>query len=246
MAWYWTFGDGGNSPAQNPTYTYTVGGTYPVTLTVTTSNGCVNTITKQVQVWSRPIVMFSYTSPTCAGSPVTFTDISTTAHGYITLRAWNFGDGSLQSGPSPSASHTYTNGGIYQVRLTVTTSDNCTDSTIIPVQIQYNPISGFQWSTVDCVLEPVQFQDYSLLFSRIDEFSFRPIPRVCPPDIHGNANKKDSNDHGKGCPFEACSRGPRHYRSRTLELAHKLVLALLGRPNHAFVTGGTNLMREIC
>jgi hypothetical protein len=92
----------------------------------------------------------------------------------------------------------------------------------------------------------IQFQDYSLLFSRIDEFSFRPIPRVCPPDIHGNANKKDSNDHGKGCPFEACSRGPRHYRSRTLELAHKLVLALLGRPNHAFVTGGTNLMREIC
>ncbi len=162
VAWAWTFGDGGNSLAQNPTYTYSSGGTFPVTLVVTTSNGCVNTVTKQVQVWTKPNVMFSYTSPTCAGSSVTFTDISTTSHGYVTTRAWDFGDGNTQTAPGPSVSHVYTSGGPYQVILTITTSDGCTNSATIPVQIQYNPISGFSWSTSGlCVLSLVNFYDNS-------------------------------------------------------------------------------------
>lgn len=37
--WDWTFGDGGTSTAQNPTHTYTVPGTYTVTLTATNANG---------------------------------------------------------------------------------------------------------------------------------------------------------------------------------------------------------------
>jgi PKD repeat protein len=162
VAWAWNFGDGGTSAAQNPTYTYPIGGTFNVTLTVTTSHGCTNTITKQVNVWTAPNVMFSYTSPTCAGSSVTFTDISTTVHGYITNRSWVFGDGGTQSTASPSVTHTYTGGGTYQVMLTVTTSDGCTNQTIIPVPIQYNPISNFSWSTSQlCILAPVQFQDNS-------------------------------------------------------------------------------------
>jgi len=162
VSWYWTFGDGGNSTAQNPTYTYAVGGTWNVTLTVTTSNGCTKSVTKPVNVWPRPIVTFSYTSPTCAGSSVTFTDISTTSHGYVTNRVWDFGDGNVSAPTtSPTITHTYTGGGTYQVKLTITTSDNCTDFTIIPVYIQYNPISGFQWSAVTCLMQPVQFTDIS-------------------------------------------------------------------------------------
>jgi len=162
VAWLWNFGDGGSSAAQNPTYTYSMGGIYTVTLTVTTSHGCTSTISKPVQVWTAPNVMFSYTSPTCAGSSVTFTDISTTTHGYITNRAWVFGDGNTQSSASPSVTHTYTAGGTYQVELTVTTSDGCTNHTTIPVSIQFNPISGFQWSPTGlCVLAPVQFTDIS-------------------------------------------------------------------------------------
>ncbi|MEI6888655.1 MAG: PKD domain-containing protein [Bacteroidota bacterium] len=161
VSWLWSFGDGGSSAAQNPTYTYAIGGTFNVTLLVTTSNGCFHSATKPVQVWAKPIVTFSYTSPTCAGSAVTFTDLSTTSHGYINNRTWDFGDGNTQSSASPTISHTYATGGTYQVILTVTTSDNCTQLNTIPVQIQYNPISGFQWSTVNCELSPVQFTDIS-------------------------------------------------------------------------------------
>ncbi|MCX6283671.1 MAG: PKD domain-containing protein, partial [Bacteroidetes bacterium] len=159
--WLWNFGDGGSSAAQNPTYTYTAGGTFNVSLTVTTSNGCVHTVTKPVQVWTKPIVQFSYTSPTCAGSSVNFTDISTTSHGFVTTRSWDFGDGNTGTSATPTISHTYTTGGNYPVRLTITTSDNCTDNNTISVPIQYNPISGFTWSPVNCALSPVNFTDIS-------------------------------------------------------------------------------------
>ncbi|MEW6073956.1 MAG: S8 family serine peptidase [Planctomycetota bacterium] len=38
-SWSWTFGDGGTSAAQNPSYTYVDPGTYTVSLTVTGTNG---------------------------------------------------------------------------------------------------------------------------------------------------------------------------------------------------------------
>ena len=38
----WTFGDGGTATSQNPTHTYTVAGTYSVTLTVTRTSGGLN------------------------------------------------------------------------------------------------------------------------------------------------------------------------------------------------------------
>ncbi len=45
-SWEWSFGDGGTSTAQNPSYTYFEDGTYPVTLTVTDSEGLRDTENK--------------------------------------------------------------------------------------------------------------------------------------------------------------------------------------------------------
>ena len=38
--WLWTFGDGNTSSAIAPTHTYTTNGSYPISLTATSSNGC--------------------------------------------------------------------------------------------------------------------------------------------------------------------------------------------------------------
>lgn len=44
VSWFWDFGDGNHSSEQNPTHLYQNPGEYPVSLTVTDSNGCVSTI----------------------------------------------------------------------------------------------------------------------------------------------------------------------------------------------------------
>jgi len=54
-SWLWDFGDGINSTAQNPVHTYSVAGTYNVTLTATNSAGS-NTSAAQVVVASVMVV----------------------------------------------------------------------------------------------------------------------------------------------------------------------------------------------
>ncbi|MGQ0827252.1 MAG: gliding motility-associated C-terminal domain-containing protein, partial [Bacteroidota bacterium] len=47
--WYWILGDGNTSTSQNPNHTYQAG-TYTVTLVVTNSSGCTDTITKVITI----------------------------------------------------------------------------------------------------------------------------------------------------------------------------------------------------
>jgi serine protease len=49
-SWLWQFGNGATSTLQNPTYQYTDGGDYTVTLTVTSANGCQNSISKPIDI----------------------------------------------------------------------------------------------------------------------------------------------------------------------------------------------------
>jgi gliding motility-associated-like protein len=51
--WQWLFGDGNGSMLQNPTYTYADTGRYEVTLIVTHPNGCMDTISKLLDVEPR-------------------------------------------------------------------------------------------------------------------------------------------------------------------------------------------------
>ena len=48
--YFWTFGDGGNSSQQNPTYKYNFPGTWPVKLCVKTPNGCEDCLSTSVFV----------------------------------------------------------------------------------------------------------------------------------------------------------------------------------------------------
>lgn len=64
----WDFGDGsGISTAASPTYIYSAAGTYPVTLGVTTANGCIGVTIQNVTVNPLPTVSASSTDILCAG-----------------------------------------------------------------------------------------------------------------------------------------------------------------------------------
>lgn len=160
--WLWDFGDGGTSISSNPTHLYLTAGIFNVHLTVTTTEGCSNEITKQVLVIKKPVSAFAASAPTCIGDSVHFTDLSSTSQGSIVTWSWDFGDGNtaVRVFPqSPNVSHLYTAGGTYPVKLTITTSDNCTDIKISPVMIQSAPIANFMFQNIRCEDKPVQFND---------------------------------------------------------------------------------------
>jgi len=114
-SWSWSFGDGGTSTLQNPSYTYTTNGTYAVTLTATNAAGSnADTQAGYITVGGAgPVAGFS-ASPTSGTAPlvVTFTDTST---GSPTAWTWDFGDGTTGSDENPT--HTYNSAGTYSVSL---------------------------------------------------------------------------------------------------------------------------------
>ena len=117
-SWKWDFGDGGTSSLQNPSHTYQNVGNYTVKLTASNQFGS-NTKTKPNLITvtnggSAPIANFSASS-TRGEAPftVSFTDLSTNNP---TSWKWDFGDGNTSTEQSPK--HTYTNTGIYTVKLT--------------------------------------------------------------------------------------------------------------------------------
>ena len=116
-SWSWNFGDGTTSSAQNPpVHTYSVAGTYTVTLTA--SGTCESkTRTYPVRVCNAITADFTAT-PNKGYAPlaVTFADTST---GTVTSWLWNFGDGTTSSAQNPPV-HTYSAAGTYTVTLTAT------------------------------------------------------------------------------------------------------------------------------
>ena len=117
--WSWTFGDGGTSTAQNPSYGYDTPGTYTVTLTVSSSSqGCNDDATKvdYITVDGPPTADFSG-SPISGTEPLTvnFTDLSIDA----TSWSWDFGDG-VGTSNEQNPGYTYNSDGTYTVTLTAT------------------------------------------------------------------------------------------------------------------------------
>ncbi len=74
-SWDWDFGGDGTSTDENPSHLFTSVGTYTITLTVTTDDGCTHTFTKVIIIYTEPILDVIFNDPTCFG----FTDGSITA-----------------------------------------------------------------------------------------------------------------------------------------------------------------------
>ncbi len=118
--WHWSFGDGNNSPLQNPSHEYGTEGVFQVKLVVTDINGCKDSITSQVTI-GRPDYDFSYETDVCDPLVVTFTGLGITSSPY-----WSFGDGQTSTA-SAALVHTYGANGTYLVRYSVN-AGNCTDT----------------------------------------------------------------------------------------------------------------------
>jgi PKD repeat protein len=139
-AYQWTFGDGGTATTQNPSHTYSAGGTYTVQLTVTDNQNATNSVTHSVTVTAPPPPnqppVAAFTS-SCSGLTCSFTSTSSDPDGSIAAYQWAFGDGATATTQNPS--HTYSAGGTYTVQLTVTDNQNATNSVTHSVTVTAPP-----------------------------------------------------------------------------------------------------------
>ena len=74
-SYYWNFDDGGESVETNPVHTYNQPGTYTVMLVTYSTQGCIDTVEVDVNVWANPVANIVATSATefCIGGSVTLT-----------------------------------------------------------------------------------------------------------------------------------------------------------------------------
>ncbi len=110
-SWQWSFPGGtpSSSNLENPLVSYTVPGSYPVTLTVSNDAGSSTTsLNGNIEVTGPPEPLFEYS---IQGLTVAFNNLS----GNYTSVEWKFGDGAESEEVSPV--HTYAAPGVYTVEL---------------------------------------------------------------------------------------------------------------------------------
>ena len=162
VSWQWDFGDGNSSTLQNPTHTFTLAGTFDVTLTTIDNNGCTSTFTRQLTAFPLPLADFiSADSLSCAPANVSFNDLSQSTNTLISWN-WEFGDGTFSTNRNPV--HNYSMEGTYTVTLRVRDLNGCQDTMVKPNYVRLtNPDPNFSY-TPDrgCPGIEVQFTDESV------------------------------------------------------------------------------------
>lgn len=152
--WAWDFGDplspDNTSIFTSPSHAFALPGLYSVSLTVTTSEGCSNTVplVKQVQIYERPQADFLEPKVCLDDIFAQFNDNSRINTGSVSHWEWDFGDPA--SGPVNNSSilrdptHVYGAVGPYDVRLIVTSNNGCLDTITKPIFVNgTNPVADF-------------------------------------------------------------------------------------------------------
>ncbi|TCJ14473.1 PKD domain-containing protein [Flaviaesturariibacter flavus] len=148
----WLFGDGTTGSGQTTSHTYTSLGDFSPSLIVADTSGCTDTLQRVSLIKvRRPDIQFvGLPQGGCVPDTVSF-KANVITSGTVTSWLWNFGDGSPTSG-ADSTSHIYPQQGTYNVTLTITTSEGCTETKTLNEAVKVgtrpfpdfvaNPLSG--------------------------------------------------------------------------------------------------------
>jgi gliding motility-associated-like protein len=154
LSYQWAFSDLGTAAASNPSFLFPAVGTFPVTLTATSSAGCSASSTQSITVNETPVAGFAFTvltSPAPFEWRVQFTTTSMAGNTTIASNVYQFGGPPNVTEPNPSFVYLYQN--LFfniSAQLTATTAQGCpgyaSNEMLIPLQNNGapNPISvGF-------------------------------------------------------------------------------------------------------
>lgn len=163
LRYSWDFGDGTGSSVVNPTKTYEMPGTYPVTLKVEDESGSARGSDLDriaVIVREGPIADAGPDMTVCVNQEVRMDGTgSTDADGSVNAFEWTFGDGSRASGATPIKS--FERAGDYAVTLTITGDaiGQCSPLDTDTVQVRVLPARSQEIDAVERAPmgEPVAF-----------------------------------------------------------------------------------------
>ena len=147
----------------NATTTYSVTGT---------NLNCTSSTTATVFVENSPTVAFnSINIAGCAPLCSQFSDLSTVVSGTISNWNWSFGDGYSSTSQNPS--HCFDNSGLYDISLTVTSSNGCskTYTNLDMIHVYPNPTAEFISNVEETdILNPIV--DFTNLSSNANSYEW--------------------------------------------------------------------------
>lgn len=128
-SWSWDFGDGNSSTAQHPQHIYTTPGFYPVTLQVSTLEGCRDTLTlaDTIRIHQRPRIVIQGPASACIPATVQFSSQITGGDSSQVSWNWDMGNGMLYTSSTPAIQH-YPNPSHYNIRLIAANEHGCRDT----------------------------------------------------------------------------------------------------------------------
>lgn len=177
VSYLWKFGDGKTSTLQNPSHTYTVGGSFNVVFYAFHSEGCADSVVlkKYIQITAAKANLTADIVKGCAPSNINFTDKSVSADP-ITKWDWNFGDGGTSGAQNPS--HVYANSGIYTVSLSITTAGGCSNTITRTnfINIGTKPNASIAPFTPDTSCNPLSVKYINTSIGNADYYVWEPIP----------------------------------------------------------------------
>jgi PKD repeat protein len=156
----WDFDDGNTSTEDNPGHVFSNSGEFSVVLSASGTNGCNNTSTKKIIIYSKANPDFQIGPPplSCSGSSTPFADLThDPSDSDITSWQWNFGEsGSTNTSIIQNPAHTFAVSGDYTVSLTTTTNVGCSSTKQKVITIAPSPVAAISNTTV-CNNLPITF-----------------------------------------------------------------------------------------
>jgi PKD repeat protein len=136
----WNFGDGNNSTASDPQHLYPDTGNYTVNMSVKSLNGCTDTASMTITVYSLPQAAVENLNA-CLGVAHQLADITDASAGAIVAREWQVA-GLQLTGENPSIQ--LDSLGSYPLTLHVTTEYGCTSQIDTLLMVRKNPDADFE------------------------------------------------------------------------------------------------------
>ncbi|MDD3687988.1 MAG: PKD domain-containing protein, partial [Bacteroidales bacterium] len=158
----WIFGDGTTTNCTNPnidvSHLYSAYGSYPVTLTVFSSLGCVDSLTQTAHVYPSPVAGFTTEdAQVCQQSASVFHNTSTSLGGTLSY-LWDFGNGMSNTTPNPIIY--YENSGDFTVTMIANSEHGCSDTIQHMVNISPLPLAAFDFNNT-CLEDTIFFENMS-------------------------------------------------------------------------------------